>query len=63
MEYKIFGNDLPAVSVRLNAGESLYTQSGGMAWMDEGIQMSTNMKGGLMKGIGRMFSICIYFPR
>ena len=56
MEYKIFGNDLPAVAVRLNAGESLYTQSGGMAWMDEGIQMSTNMKGGLMKGIGRMFS-------
>lgn len=56
MEYKIFGEDLPAVSVRLNAGESLYTQSGGMAWMDEGIRMSTNMKGGLMKGIGRMFS-------
>ena len=49
MEYKIFGNDLPAVSVRLNAGESLYTQSGGMAWMDEGIQMSTNMIGCIMK--------------
>lgn len=39
MEYKIFGEDLPAVSVRLNVGESLYTQSGGMAWMNEGIQM------------------------
>lgn len=56
MEYKIFGEDLPAVSVRLKQGESIYTQSGGMAWMDAGITMDTNMKGGLMKGIGRMFS-------
>lgn len=56
MEYKVFGNDLPAVSVRLNKGESIYTQSGGMSWMDSGIMMETNMKGGLLKGIGRMFS-------
>ncbi|MEF9958343.1 MAG: TIGR00266 family protein [Niameybacter sp.] len=56
MEYRIFGEDLPAVSIKLNAGESIYTQSGGMAWMDGGITMDTNVKGGLMKGIGRMFS-------
>ncbi|MEG0014841.1 MAG: TIGR00266 family protein [Cellulosilyticaceae bacterium] len=56
MEYKVFGNDLPAVSIRLNKGESVYTQSGGMSWMDSGINMETNMKGGLFKGIGRMFS-------
>ena len=56
MQYKIFGDDLPAVSVRLDRGESVYTQSGGMAWMDSGIDMDTNMKGGLFKGIGRMFS-------
>ena len=40
----------------LDKGESVYTQSGGMAWMDNGITMNTNIKGGLMKGIGRMFS-------
>lgn len=56
MKYHIFGDDLPAVSVKLNQGESIYTQSGGMAWMDSAIQMDTNLKGGLMKGIGRMFS-------
>ena len=56
MEYNIFGNDMPAVSVKLNKGESVYTQSGGMAWMDSGISMDTNMKGGLLKGIGRMFT-------
>lgn len=56
LNYKIFGSNLPAVSIRLNSGESIYTQSGGMTWMDQGIQMETNMKGGLMKGLGRMFS-------
>lgn len=56
MRYKVFGNNLPAVSIRLDAGESIYTQSGGMTWMSEGITMSTNMKGGLMKGLGRMLT-------
>lgn len=56
LNYKIFGDNLPAVSIRLDAGESIYTQSGGMTWMDQGITMETNMKGGLMKGLGRMFS-------
>ncbi len=56
MRYTIFGNNLPAVSIKLDAGESIYTQSGGMTWMSEGITMSTNMKGGLMKGLGRMLT-------
>ncbi|MTL92617.1 TIGR00266 family protein [Turicibacter sanguinis] len=56
MKTSIFGNDLPGVSIVLDKGESVYTQSGGMAWMDNGITMNTNIKGGLMKGIGRMFS-------
>lgn len=56
MQYTIFGNDLPAVSIKLDQGESVYTQSGGMAWMEQGITMDTNVKGGLMKGIGRMFA-------
>ncbi len=34
----------------------MYTQSGGMAWMSEGISMDSNMRGGLGKSIGRMFS-------
>lgn len=56
LDFKIFGGNFPAVSIRLNPGESIYTQSGGMVWMDGGIVMETNMKGGLMKGLGRMFS-------
>ncbi len=56
LKYNIFGGNLPAVSIFLDPGESIYTQSGGMVWMDAGITMETNMKGGLMKGLGRMFS-------
>jgi uncharacterized protein (TIGR00266 family) len=56
MRYKIIGETLPAVSLTLDSGESIYTQSGGMTWMSEGFQMDTNMKGGLSKGFGRMFA-------
>ena len=56
MEYNIFGGNLPAVTIKLNQGESIYTQSGGMTWMSENMEMSTNMKGGLFKGVGRMLS-------
>ena len=56
LNYKIFGGNFPAVSIRLDPGESIYTQAGGMTWMDTGITMDTNMRGGLMKGLGRMFT-------
>lgn len=56
MQYQVIGNTMPAVEVKLSQGESMYTQSGGMAWMTEGISMDTNTKGGVMKGIGRMFA-------
>ncbi|MDR1532587.1 MAG: TIGR00266 family protein [Clostridiales bacterium] len=56
MRYEIFGDNLPAVTIYLDKGESIYTQSGGMIWMTSDISMETNMKGGLMKGLGRMIS-------
>ena len=56
MDYKIIGNTLPAVEINLNKNESMYTQSGAMAWRTPYIKMETNTKGGLMKGIGRMFA-------
>ncbi len=56
MKYSILGSTMPAVEVTLESDEGMYTQSGGMAWMTEGIVMETNTKGGVMKGIGRMFT-------
>ena len=56
MKYEIVGSTVPAVEVTLDRGESMYTQSGGMVWQTEGISMTTNTKGGLMKGLGRMLA-------
>ena len=56
MNYEIIGNVVPAVEVSLCRGESMFTQSGGMFYQTEGIKMDTNTRGGLLKGIGRMFA-------
>lgn len=56
MEYKIIGEVLPAVELKLQPGEAVCTQSGGMAWMSDGFQLDSNVKGGLMKGFGRMLT-------
>lgn len=57
MQYRIIGNTMPVVEVLFDQpGETMYTQSGGMSWMSEGIKMDTSTNGGIMKGIGRLFS-------
>jgi uncharacterized protein (TIGR00266 family) len=56
LRYEIFGGDFPAVKIFLNAGEGIYTQSGGMTWMSSDIDMATNMKGGLLESLGRKMS-------
>jgi uncharacterized protein (TIGR00266 family) len=53
MRYEIKGTLLEAVDVYLNQGESVFTESGGMAWMRGDIEMKTGTKGGLMAGLGR----------
>ena len=56
MNYKLIGQTVPVVEMTLNQGETVYTQSGGMAYQSEGIEMKTNARGGLGKSLGRMFS-------
>jgi len=56
MKYEILGKTVPAVEMTLSRGEKVFTQSGGMAWQTEGIKMSTNARGGVMKSLGRMFA-------
>lgn len=55
MRYRIIGNIVPAVECRLNKGEEIYTQSGGMSWMSEAIEYKSNIRGGILNGIGRIF--------
>ncbi len=57
MKFRIVGNVVPAVEVLFEqAGEEMITQSGGMAWMSDGISMSTDTNGGALAGLGRMFA-------
>ena len=56
MDYKIIGKIVPVVEMNLKSGETVYTQSGGMAYQGDGIEMKSNSRGGIMKGIGRMFA-------
>lgn len=53
MEYQIKGTVFPTLEIGLARGESVFTESGGMAWMSTGIKMSTDTRGGLMAGLGR----------
>lgn len=56
METRIIGETLPAVICKLQKGESILTENGGMSWMDDGIEMKTTTNGGIMKGLGRAFA-------
>jgi hypothetical protein len=53
MRYEIHGTVMQTLDVYLTQGESMYTESGGMAWMKGNVEMKTNTKGGLMAGLGR----------
>ena len=55
MEYKIRGTTMQVADLQLKEGESVFTETGGLSWMSPNFDMKTNVKGGLMKGIGRMF--------
>jgi len=53
MQFKIEGDPFPTLEISLKKGESIFSEAGAMAWMSEGLEMSTNTRGGLMKGLGR----------
>ncbi len=56
IDYEIHGEDLQAVSITLDPGEGVRAEIGSMLYMENGIEMQTNMDGGLVKGIKRMFT-------
>ncbi len=56
MQYRIFGESLPAVICDLQAGESMITERGSMCWMTPNMKMETTSNGGVGKAFGRMFA-------
>ncbi len=51
ISYRIQGTTLPVVTIELEPGETVYSESGGMSWMTGNVEMSTGSGG----GIGKMF--------
>lgn len=47
MDYEIIGETMPLVLLTLEKGETIKSQAGAMKWMDETVQMETNMEGGI----------------
>ena len=49
--YRIDGTTMQVVTIELEPGEMIYSETGGMSWMTGNVEMSTNTGGGL----GKMF--------
>ncbi len=56
MQYKKSGTLMESVDIHLKQGESIYSESGGMAWMRGSFDMDTSTRGGLGAGLGRMLA-------
>ncbi len=56
MRYNIVGEPLSVVICDVEAGETLFTESGSMSWMSPNMKMETTSRGGVGKALGRMFA-------
>lgn len=61
MRHQIYGTTMPVLEVTLSAGETIFAESGELAWMDAPIQMTTGMSvggqsGGFFGALKRAFS-------
>ncbi len=53
MQYQIDGTVLQTVTVQLDAGETVFSQTNTMCWMNDAITMDTHTGGGLFAGLKR----------
>ncbi len=56
IEYRLVGDDMQAVIVELDPGETVQAEAGAMMFMEDGIVLNTEMQGGLFGGLKRMVS-------
>lgn len=56
LEYKIDGTTLQVVTIQLEPGVRVYSESGGMSWMSGNVEMDTSTGGGLGKMFRRALS-------
>ncbi|HIC90159.1 MAG TPA: TIGR00266 family protein [Anaerolineae bacterium] len=53
MNYQIDGTTLPVVTIQLEPGQRVYSESGGMSWMSGNVEMETHTGGGLGRMVRR----------
>lgn len=56
VSYRIDGTTLQVVTIQLQTGEVIYSESGGMSWMSANVEMKTHSGGGLGKMFKRALS-------
>ena len=56
MRYELSGSVMQTVGIDLDAGESVFSQTSCMCWMDPSISMNTHTGGGFLAGLRRSFS-------
>jgi uncharacterized protein (TIGR00266 family) len=56
ISYRIDGTTLQVVTIELEPGEVIYSESGGMSWMSGNVEMNTTSGGGLGKMVRRALS-------
>jgi len=56
MRYAISGTVMQTVAIDLAPGETVYSQTNTMAWMNDSVTMDTHTGGGLLAGLKRAFA-------
>ncbi len=56
ISYRVDGSVMQVVSIQLEPGEVIYSESGGMAWMSGNVEMKTHSGGGVGKMLKRAVS-------
>jgi uncharacterized protein (TIGR00266 family) len=55
MQFQIAGTVMQTLAIDLMPGETVFSQTNCMCWMNDAIDMNTNTGGGFLAGVGRMF--------
>jgi len=56
IDYKLVGDDMQAVVITLDPGETVQAESGAMMFMEDGIEATTEMQGGILGGVKPLVS-------
>jgi uncharacterized protein (TIGR00266 family) len=56
IDYRLVGDDMQAVIITLDPGETVQAEAGAMMFMEDGIEMNADLQGGILGGLKRMAS-------